>query len=291
MRKLATAIVSLLLLSTLLISHSAEAQCTGTGGVPFNCANGSVPGSSDLWLGGQGGHTVNFTTSQMLQGLQSLGLKANACEAWITASGTITPSGCGTVSSGTWTSPSWVTSNTLAEFDVIGGGGAGGGCATSGDLGGQAGSGAGTIYAGVGLIAASTGYNFTIGTGGTAVAANTASAGGSGSSTSITISGTTPTANGGTGGTSCSNSNLVGPAAASASNGTININGGIGFRVNAIASISGDPPLGYGTHGGAGSNQQQGGSGYGYGGYAAYSTTLGSQAGGGGVIHVRLTGN
>jgi hypothetical protein len=59
-----------LLLSLLaaLLPRLAFAQCSGTGGVPFNCATGSTPQAADYVMGGSasGENTVKWTWSQVL---------------------------------------------------------------------------------------------------------------------------------------------------------------------------------------------------------------------------------
>jgi hypothetical protein len=55
----------------------AHAQCVGAGGIPFNCAAGSVPGATDLFFGGNriGPHanaSVSYTGLQVAQGVFSL---------------------------------------------------------------------------------------------------------------------------------------------------------------------------------------------------------------------------
>ena len=49
----------------------AHAQCSGASGVPFNCTAGTSPSLTDLYLagaetGGQSGHTVSYTATQLL---------------------------------------------------------------------------------------------------------------------------------------------------------------------------------------------------------------------------------
>ena len=58
----------LLCLCFLVLSFGyAEAQCSGSSGIPFNCAPGSAIGPNDIVLGGQGVNTVKFTATQIAQ--------------------------------------------------------------------------------------------------------------------------------------------------------------------------------------------------------------------------------
>ncbi len=365
MMKLAAAL-AVLLPCVLLIPRTAEAQCSGSGGVPFNCTAGSVPGASDLWLGGQGGHTVSVTTSQMLQGLGNLGLtganptatintspqngsattymrsdaapaaavatpttlgysspdnttiKASAgvytaqsttvggqtctpgsscqvyyCEAWITASSTMISNGsCGSVSSGTWTTPSWIDANTTFHDDVIGAGGGGSYCNNASNVGRAGGGGAVSVVTGSGLISAGTGYSFTVGAAGSGGTSGTTTGGNGGNST-IIIGSTTYTGGGGSGGANCASTAATTPGG-NATNG-LTFFGGRGLATNAGAattSIGGNSPLGYGFGAVIAGGGVSGAVGTGFGGGGAGATTTGGNGGAGaqGAHHIILSG-
>lgn len=66
----------LFLLLFLLCGSQAYAQCTGPGGVPFNCTVGNTPTQNDLVLGGsltapQSGKTIRWTWGQVYQAFSS----------------------------------------------------------------------------------------------------------------------------------------------------------------------------------------------------------------------------
>ncbi len=192
-----------------------------------------------------------------------------SCSAWITGASTLVGSSdCGSVSSGTWTTPSWVTANTHLHAIVLGPGGSGGGCDTSGDVGGGGTAGGAAVVDGENLVAASTGYSFAIGAGGAAIGAATATAGNAGSaSTTLTIGATTYTGGPGNGGVVCT-ATAGANAGGVASNGTINVNGGPASRSVATANLSVSAvPFALGTSGAVSTAGSAVGSGFGYGGY------------------------
>ena len=154
----------------------------------------------------------------------------------------------------TWTSPSYITSNTIFKITLVGGGGGSGGANPNGIGGAGAG---GTCVAYVTGLSPSTGYSYSIGAGGN-------SGGGSGGNTSITIGATTYTANGGVG----SGGSAAPGAGGTCTNGTYNIQGQSGQNGNGSGAA---PNYAYG-----GSTFFGGGGSYTYG-----PTGYGSGAGGG----------
>ena len=55
----------MVLFATAILPAVARAQCSGPGGVPFNCANAGAMGAGDYLMGGQSGNTVKFTAAQI----------------------------------------------------------------------------------------------------------------------------------------------------------------------------------------------------------------------------------
>lgn len=222
--------------------------------------------------------------------------KVYECEAWITASGTMSgSSNCGSVSSGTWTGPSWMTSNTHEHVEGLAGGGGGGGCDTSGDDAGSGSAGGAFVIDGENLF---TSFTFTIGAGGVALGAGTAGAGNGGNTTTVAFSSTTYTATGGTGGITCATSaGSVAGASASQSGGTgptaLTLGSSISYKSSTTlgATMVSTVPLGLGATGASNNGTQYSGYGYGYGGYGNVGTGTNGQAGGGGVIHIVLRGS
>ena len=227
---------------------------------------------------------------------------ADACDAWITgttASPTITPStGCGSVSNGVYTPPTWADSNTSATADVVGGGGGGDYCNTSSDLGRPGGGGGVSEASGIGLIQTGSTYNFTLALGGTAGSAGTVTGGAGGNSTFAIGSGpTTYTGDGGAGAIACASAAAAVTAGGSFTNGT-GFPGGYGWATTAAAGnlqLSGASGLGYGPSiaTAVGANTV-GVAGLGIGGGGTGSNgTGGAPAGGGapGGIRLRLSGN
>jgi hypothetical protein len=220
------------------------------------------------------------------------------CDAWITGASAMTASGsCGSVSSGTWTTPSWIDSNTVAHVELLGGGGGGGG--NGGSNGTSAGGGAGglCIESHAGLVAASTGYAFAIGLGGTA-GTTTPTAGGTGGSTTLTVGGTTYTANGGGGGPVASNSPTNSTGGTASSCNVTNITGQWGGSNNSgsvfnVYTFAGSTI--YGTGGVSFSTPSAGVLGTGFGAGGSGGTSGGNleagAAGQPGVIHMVLSGS
>ena len=164
-------------------------------------------------------------------------------------------------------------------IEMIGGGGGGGGC--TGNYGGFAagGGGGGSIFAvKYAVVAASTGYAYAVGAGGTAGGGS--GTGGAGGTSSITISGTTYSVSGGTGGTYSG----AGQAASGSTGSAANMD----YSITPITPVSGnnggcvDTPYGL-TLGGSWIqpySQIRGGyNGFGWG------------AGGGGAYNNAYTGN
>lgn len=100
-------ILLLALVTSVGCASMAAAQCTGTGGVPFNCAAaGSAPGATDLLLGGKiaGANTVKFTGLQLATGIfaQVATISGGGTANFLRADGSwaVPPSGSGSTSPG-----------------------------------------------------------------------------------------------------------------------------------------------------------------------------------------------
>lgn len=198
-----------------------------------------------------------------------------------------------TSGSGTYT-PSVGTSSVIVE--IIGGGGAGGGSAvsTAGNSSPCAGGGAGG-YVRKRLTANFSGASYSVGTGGTGVAAATGNSGGN--STFTDTAAVVYTAGGGTGGASSLNGGGASPSGSpgqggTATNGDLNIPGSAGYYgvrstgATSFAGNGGNSVLGTGGRGKASynSNTSQTGSdggNYGAGGGGALSSGGGTSAAGG----------
>ena len=145
-----------------------------------------------------------------------------------------------TTGSGTYT----VSASTNSIYvEVIGaGGGSGGGTSSPGNYVGAGGGGGGGAYAAKYFtVTPSTGYSYTVGSGGTAGAFNNASpggTGGTGGSSTFVVSAVTVTAGGGSGGTGA-NTGVPGNCGAggSATNGDLNESGNIGYQSGPGAGI------------------------------------------------------
>ena len=69
--------VLMVLFATAILPAVAHAQCTGPGGVPFNCVSGGTIGAADYFLGGQSGNTVKFTAAQIATFINAGGISGN----------------------------------------------------------------------------------------------------------------------------------------------------------------------------------------------------------------------
>jgi len=176
------------------------------------------------------------------------------------------------ITSGTsWTSPSYITPQTLFKVTVIGAGGGGGGNAVNNDHScGGGGGGVGVVW--LTGLAPSTAYATVIGTAGIA-GTNAPTAGGAGTLTSISINAVTYTANGGAGGPITPNTQ-TGGAGGTTVNCTVSITGqnggGTASGTTGVPGNGGSSGLGFGL-GGVGNvpfvgNDGTGATGYGGGG-------------------------
>lgn len=180
-------------------------------------------------------------------------------------------------SSGTFTTSSNITTDTVFKFTIVGGGGGGGSSSiTAGTAAGGGGAGSTAIYVVSGLTP-STGYTVTVGGAGSAGSAG-GNAGGTGGSSSVVIGGTTPTAGGGSGGAAGvgASSSKFGGAGGTATDGTINITGGSGGNSSSTAASA--TAMG----GGGGSSSMGGGGRGGVSGAGVAGQAYGSGGGGGG---------
>ncbi len=249
-------------------------------GAALTVARPACADLSDAGAGctGSGGGTVNY------------------CEAWITATSTITGSGsCGTAVTNTWTVPSWVTANTIIVADVLGAGGGGAFCNTASAQANGGGAGGLARITGTNLVTASVGYTFAIGAAGTAGTSGAAAGNGGNSTLAIGAGPTTYTGSGGIGAAACTTSGKAPSAAGTGTNGTINLTGEVGWGTpqSPFLSKGGNPPMGYGF----GAMTQQaataGVTGTGFGSGGSSSTTTSNANGGAGtagVIHIILSG-
>jgi hypothetical protein len=188
------------------------------------------------------------------------------------------------LTSGTsWTTPSYISTNTVFKITLLGGGGGGGGVKLSSGSFGAGGGGAGGVgVAYVSGLSPNTSYTYGIGGGGSA-GSNTGGSGGAGGTTSITIGATTYTATGGNGGNGNTGANVVGGGnGGQSSNCTINGFApgglpGLGSTIGA-GGAGGSPPVP-----GAGFSSWEGGS-------TAGSNANGFGTGGGGAAAATTTG-
>ena len=191
------------------------------------------------------------------------------------------------IASGTsWTSPANITTATVFEFTVVGGG-AGGGGAPGGYGCGAGGSGGAAIYTTSGL-SPSTGYSCAIGAGG--AGGGSGAAGGAGGTTYISLPGMTVYGYGGNPGTYTGSGGGAGGSGGAASGGALNLQGGAGSPQ--VANLGDAPDGGNSIFGGAGQGNPSGAGGAGgapgAGGGTGYTSTGG--AGAAGVIIVRWVG-
>lgn len=191
----------------------------------------------------------------------------------------------------TWTSPSNITTNSLVEFWLVGGGGGGGGA--KGTFAGACGGGYGGVaYLALTGLSPSTSYVIAIGGGG-AGGTITPTNGSTGGNTTLTIGATTYTAGGGGGGfltTSTSIGWIGGGGGGNTTNATISIGGaqgfpGIGFSSGNVLAGAGASGLfgAGGTNNGTGQNGTQATIGFGGGGGGAASGSATGFSGGAGA--------
>ena len=247
-----------------------------------------LPGTSGTFVANANGTGLDFFSGAQPSGNVPL------CDAWITGASTwVTAGSCGTLSSGTWTTPAWVTANTVLTIDEIGAGGGGMWCNTSTAYATPGAAGAELIFSGANVVAASTGYSVAIGTAGSGGIESSSTAPNAGGNTSVgaLANSTTYTANGGgvlT--TACATTFKNVSAGGTASNGTINSTGKYGLADStAQLQQGGSTRLGVGglTLGGT---KESDATGYGSGGAGAYSTAANGGAGTQGIIHLTLVG-
>lgn len=223
------------------------------------------------------------------------GSTANYCDIWITGASTKVSAGaCGTVSSGTWTTPSWLNSTTVATIEGCGGGGGAGGATTAGRAGVGGAAGGLVKHNGVNLFTASTGYAFVTGAAGTGGVGS----GAAGAATNSTLDINGPvTLTGGLGGAGASDQVVTYAVSAggTATNGNVANITGLGGTVGnpgLIVSTGGAAP-GFGSPGAANltaATNGNTGTGFCSGGSGARSSGS-SQTGGngtGGVWHIVL---
>ena len=189
-----------------------------------------------------------------------------------------------TSGSGTYTSPAGVKS---IKITLVGGGGGGGGINGSGAAGGGAG-GATALWMFPSGFAAQTGYAYAVGAGGAGGVSSSASTGSTGGSTTFTIGATTVTAAGGNGGSGSLGGTAAGGIGGTATNGTVNIEGGVGgesYGPSLLGGTGGSSTMGGGARQAfgtatAGGNYCVGGAG------AVNNAALVGGAGAGGIIIV-----
>ena len=195
---------------------------------------------------------------------------------------------------GTFTTPANTLATSLFKFTITGGGGSGASSAATGASGSGGGAGATAVYIVTGLTA-SLACSVVIGAGGAAPSAG-ANNGNNGANSTVTVSATTVTAAGGAGGNSSGSASAAnGANGGSATNGTINITGGMGnvggFYLSTKipeGGFGGPSYWGGGGAGGPSGNNGQTGSAYGSGGGGAGGDASSNFAGGAGKAGVLL---
>jgi hypothetical protein len=246
----------------------------------------TVPASTSITNGNCAQWVVSGSVKTLAQASGACGIGGggssgtNYYETWLT-SGT------------SWTSPSWVDSNTTVTIYGCGGGGGGGGTNNDGDVGAGGGAGGLFIYTAANAISASTAYTIAIGAAGSGGSAG--SAGGSGGATTLTIGSTTYTANGGHGGSA--NQTLASATGGTASNGTINVTGQSGWGSYGNGggtgwSFGGNSIFGGGGATVGGGNGSAGGiCAGGSGGDGSSGSNQTGGAGGSGLLHIIVSGS
>jgi hypothetical protein len=244
---------------------------------------GSVTAAEAMRLNSTGNLLIGTTTDS---GTQKLQVNGNSNVGTVTAgvwNGTAT-SGTSFITSGTtYTTPATITTATVFDFTLIGGGAGGSSdnvASTHSNCGGG-GAGCRLIIAG---LSPSTSYTIAIGAAGAGGTAG--NVGGSGTATTLVIGATTYTAGGGAAAVSPT---LSGGNGGVATNGTININGQIGGGSYGVFTSSGaaggNSPWGWGLGGqGIGANVASNGNpATGYGGGGGGASSNGSPTGGAGT--------